>query len=77
VIDEIGNMECYSRKFKELTAELLSSDRPVVATIPLKGAGLIASIKARSDVELIEITRNNRDNLPRLVLHAVSMNVQS
>lgn len=64
VIDEIGKMECFSRKFRELVAVLLSSDRPVVATVAMKGAGLIADVKARTDVELIEITRDNRNNLP-------------
>ncbi len=77
VIDEIGRMECFSKKFIALTTELLSSDRPVVATVALKGSGLIANVKARPDVELIEITRDNRNDLPRHLLRAVSRYVKS
>jgi len=77
VIDEIGKMECFSRKFKELTAELLSSERPVVATVALRGAGLISSVKARPDALLIEITRDNRNDLLQQFLSAISVNVRS
>lgn len=76
VIDEIGKMECISKKFRELTAELLASGRPVVATVAMKGAGLIADVKARPDVELIEISRDNRNDLPRWILHAVSARIK-
>jgi len=77
VIDEIGRMECFSRKFTQLTSELLSSDRRVIATVAMKGTGLIADVKARPDVELIEITRDNRNDLPRHLLQVFSRNVTS
>ena len=37
---------------------------PVLATVALKGVGLIAGAKARSDVRLVEVTPENRDSLP-------------
>jgi nucleoside-triphosphatase THEP1 len=33
----------------------------VIATIALKGSGLIAEVKERNDVRLFEITKKNRD----------------
>jgi hypothetical protein len=37
---------------------------PVLATVALKGSGLIATVKARPDIRLIEVTSANRDQLP-------------
>jgi nucleoside-triphosphatase len=61
VIDEIGKMECLSYKFKGLLKRVLDSERIVVATIALKGGGIIADIKKRGDIGLFEITHENRD----------------
>jgi len=60
-VDEIGKMECFSKKFSKKIVELLNSEKPVIATISEKGTGLIADIKKRSDVRLIEINPVNRD----------------
>lgn len=61
VIDEIGKMECLSDPFKKLLKETLDSEKWVIATIALKGSGLIAEVKERKDVQLFEITPRNRD----------------
>jgi len=63
VIDEIGKMELFSRKFAARLVELLAQPIPILATIAKKGTGLIEQIKKRDDIELIEITRKNRDGL--------------
>jgi nucleoside-triphosphatase len=63
IIDEIGKMECFSPKFKKLTERLLDSEKPVIATISLKGGGIIEEIKTRSDVKLFVMTQNNRNEL--------------
>jgi nucleoside-triphosphatase len=60
VIDEIGKMECHSDKFKHLITSLLDSEKPLVATISRSGVGLIAQIKRRPDVRVIELTAANR-----------------
>jgi len=69
VIDEIGKMECFSSKFTKLVKALLDSEKSFIATIALKGEGLIAEVKRRSDVELFEITRDNRDVLLQRILN--------
>jgi len=63
VIDEIGKMECFSDQFKNLLKEILDSEKSVIATIALKGSGVIEEIKKRNDLELFEITRRNRNSL--------------
>lgn len=63
VIDEIGKMECLSRKFIGLIKNILGSGKQVIATIALKGTGLIEEIKKRDDIRLIEITQSNREAL--------------
>jgi nucleoside-triphosphatase len=61
IIDEIGKMECESKKFSRLLIEMLDSDRPVIATIAEKGTGFIADIKKREDIWIFEVTEHNRD----------------
>jgi nucleoside-triphosphatase len=60
-VDEIGKIECESKKFTKLIIELLNSDKPLVATIPDKGTGLISEIKKRDDVKIFELTPNNHE----------------
>jgi nucleoside-triphosphatase len=68
LVDEIGKMECLSERFVEAVRRLLAGPTPVIATVAQRGAGFIAEVKARRDVELIHVTRANRDDLPGLVL---------
>jgi nucleoside-triphosphatase len=63
VIDEIGKMECLSDQFKKLISGLFDSEKQVIATIALKGSGLIEEIKKRHDIVLFEITKSNRNSL--------------
>ncbi|MGZ3559906.1 MAG: NTPase [Thermodesulfobacteriota bacterium] len=63
IIDEIGKMECLSVRFQKILKEILDSKKWVMATIALKGSGMIAEVKDREDVKLFEIIRKNRDSL--------------
>lgn len=63
IIDEIGKMECLSPEFRRIIKEILSSEKMLIATVALKGGGLIEEIKRRDDVMLFEITQKNRDSL--------------
>ncbi len=64
VIDEIGKMELLSQKFRNKVIDLLAKPSNFLGTIAKKGKGFIEQIKGRNDIELIEITRENRDHLP-------------
>jgi len=63
IIDEIGKMECLSVRFQKILKEILDSKKWVIATVALKGSGLIAEVKDRKDVKLFEITGKNRESL--------------
>jgi nucleoside-triphosphatase len=60
-IDEIGKVECLSRKFCKIIIEILNAEKSVIASISDKGTGIISEIKKRSDVKLHEITLENQD----------------
>jgi len=63
MIDEIGRMECLSDRFTETVRDILISEKQLIATIALKGGGLIAELKRRPDVRIFEITRENHDEI--------------
>ncbi|HSB43868.1 MAG TPA: nucleoside-triphosphatase [Nitrospira sp.] len=63
IIDEIGKMECFSRRFTDDITALLNQPKFLVATIALKGEGFIRHVKDRPDCRLITVTRENRDRL--------------
>ncbi len=71
VIDEIGKMELYSKKFQEAVIEALDSSKPVVATIGAQHHEFLDRIKARNDVELLTITHANRDSLAEAIVQKV------
>ena len=63
IIDEIGKMECFSHTFRKMIHDILNSEKVLIATIALKGSGLIEEIKKRDDIKLFEVTQNNRGSL--------------
>jgi nucleoside-triphosphatase len=72
MVDEIGKMECLSDKFEKILKEILDSEKWVIATIALKGSGLITEVKKRQDIKLFEITQNNRDVLFSEILKEIN-----
>jgi nucleoside-triphosphatase THEP1 len=46
---------------------LLDGRTPVIATVALKGDGLIAEAKVRPDVRLVHVGVENRDGLPEML----------
>ena len=68
LVDEIGKMECFSAKFCAAMRGLLDSGCPLVATVALRGGGFIREVKSRHDVEIWEVTRANRDEMPRQII---------
>lgn len=68
VVDEVGKMECLSKRFVAAVTRLLDSRQLMVATVARKGGGFIERVKKREDAELWEVTRKNRDHLPEEIL---------
>jgi nucleoside-triphosphatase len=73
LIDEIGKMECFSRAFIEAMARLLEDPRPLVVTVARQGPGLITEVKQRTDVELWQVTTQNRQRMPDAVVSWLSI----
>ncbi|MFZ2196705.1 MAG: nucleoside-triphosphatase, partial [Thermodesulfovibrionales bacterium] len=71
ILDEIGKMECFSDLFKQAAITALDSPNIVVGTITFGGDDFIMRIKNRGDIEIHEVTEENRDSLPDLILERV------
>lgn len=67
VIDEIGKMECLSKLFRETLIRVLDAANPVLGSIAAKGDAFIEAIKARHDVLMIEVSRENAPSVAQEV----------
>ncbi len=76
ILDEIGKMECFSKIFKQAAINALGSPNIVVGTITFGGDDFILGIKKREDIEIHEVTLNNRNSLPNLILNKISSIIQ-
>jgi nucleoside-triphosphatase len=71
VIDEIGKMELFSQRFKELVIKALDGPYPLLGVIKEHGNGFIQEIKTRPDVRLFTLTLQNRNSLLQEILDAL------
>lgn len=71
ILDEIGKMECFSAVFKKAALDALNSQNIVIGTITLGGDAFIQDIKERLDMEIHEVTPENRNHLPDMILHKI------
>lgn len=72
ILDEIGKMECFSEVFRQAAIHALESHSIVIGTVTLGGDSFIQGIKSREDLEITEVTLENRDSLPGIILKKVS-----
>ncbi len=63
LIDEIGKMESFSKKFRNFTDSILCRPVPVIATISLSAGGWIENIRRAHTDSIFELTEINRDLL--------------
>jgi len=68
VIDEIGKMELLSPQFREAVTKVISSDKKVLGTIMLNPHPLADEIKCHPEVEILLVTRDNRNEVMTKVL---------
>jgi nucleoside-triphosphatase len=63
-IDEIGPMELFSEKFKEVVRKALESRKLVIAVVHWKAKdALLSEAKSRQDAETTTVTLENREKL--------------
>jgi len=72
ILDEIGKMECFSLAFKQATTNAIDASNIVIGTITLGGDDFIQEIKEREDMEISEVTVDNRNLLPDIILRKIS-----
>ena len=68
ILDEIGKMECFSNLFKTAVTDALDSGCIVIGTITLGGDDFIHSIKEREDIDIMELSPDNRDLIPSVII---------
>jgi len=63
LIDEIGKMELFSDRFKNILPRCFASGKPLIATILSRSHPYADQLKIRRDVQRITVTRENRERL--------------
>lgn len=63
VIDEIGKMELYSEKFRDIVLKTLDSGKCLLGVIHIDDIPFLRRIKSRKDILLLELTPGNRQDL--------------
>jgi len=69
VVDEIGKMECFSLAFQQAVKRALGGPIPVLGTIGQGGGPFMREIRNRGDLQLLEVTRAGRMDLPVQLVH--------
>ena len=74
ILDEIGKMECFSERFRQAASDVLDAPNIVVGSITFGGGGgdFIQNVKDRQDVEILEVTLDNRDSLSGKILKKIA-----
>jgi len=72
LIDEIGKMEMESEAVRHGILRVLDGPTHVVATLGIARHPFMDAVRARRGVELIEITRENRDGIPARVMELLT-----
>jgi len=68
-IDEIGPMELFSERFKETVKRAVDCGKLVVGVIHWKATDrLVEEVKRRDDVEVVDVTFENRNRLQKSVV---------
>ena len=61
IIDEIGKMELFSERFKDILIDIFGSDRSLLASIMLKPQPFCDKLKNRLDSTILAISPSNRN----------------
>lgn len=73
-------MELFSSHFQRAVRAAFGSDATIVATVPVprgKMAPLLAQLRERADTRLLEVTRQNRQELVSEVVRFVKERVKA
>ncbi len=68
IIDEIGKMELFSRRFRSLLQQILASDERILGVIHLRTDPFTQRIQQWPGVEIVTVSDTNRNFLPSMIL---------
>lgn len=68
VVDEIGKMELFSTKFRDVICEIIDGTKSLLCVIKENGDPFTENIKKRKDVSVITVDYENRDSLPGKII---------
>ncbi len=68
LIDEIGKMELFSKKFEEMVRKAFDSEINIIATIAISPHPFIKEIKKRNDIKIYNLSEEKRDYVFKKIL---------
>ena len=71
IIDEVGNMEMKSEKFKKAVEAALNSEREVLGTIKMTPDLFTNEIKKRKDTKIFYLTKENREKIKSEIVNSL------
>jgi nucleoside-triphosphatase len=77
VIDEIGKMELASKRFCDIVLKALDSPAIVLATVMERHHPFADQIKRRPDVEIFNLTLENRNNVAGTIIATIRDEIDS
>lgn len=77
VVDEIGRMELYCPAFLQAIRDALESPRLVLGVIQERALHLFPGMEEREDTQIIQVTPENRDRLPGVILGELKARLDS
>ena len=73
IIDEIGPMEVLSARYRELLIRLLTSNKTVIGAIFKSSHEWLDEFKKNNNIEIIEVTVDNRDSIPMAIVSRLNV----
>ena len=68
IIDEIGKMELFSRRFRSSIQRVLASEKSILGVIHQRSDPFTERIRQCPNVEIWTVTKTSRNSLPSLIL---------
>lgn len=75
VIDEIGKMELFSRRFKNAVLKTLDSGKRLIGVIHLADDDFLNAIRARKDVVIFEVNLSNHEEVLKKISSILLLNI--
>ena len=76
IVDELGPMELHSMPFILAVEMALAAPKPFVGTIHKRASHpLVAAIKSNQTYQILEITSENRDELPNTIVETIQSTI--